>query len=68
MDNNLPNWMKELSEEDYQFIKRFILASGSLKEMAAQLDELGPETIEAENRKLKPILDRMLAKKQKKPQ
>jgi heterodisulfide reductase subunit A len=39
-----------------------------MKEMAAQLDELGPETIEAENRKLKPILDRMLAKKQKKAQ
>ena len=36
MDNNLPKWIKELSEEDYQFIKRFILASGSLKEMAAQ--------------------------------
>jgi heterodisulfide reductase subunit A len=39
-----------------------------MKEMAAHLDELGPETIEAENRKLKPILDRMLAKKQKKAQ
>ena len=36
MDNNLPKWMKELSDEDCQFIKRFILASGSLKEMAAQ--------------------------------
>lgn len=36
MDNNLPKWIKELSDEDCRFIKRFILASGSLKEMAAQ--------------------------------
>ncbi len=34
-----------------------------MKEMAAQLKELGPEKIKAENAKLKPILDRMLAKK-----
>jgi hypothetical protein len=27
-------WYEGLSEEDLQFIKRFILASGSLKEMA----------------------------------
>ena len=36
MNNNLPKWIKGLSDEDCQFIKRFILASGSLKEMAAQ--------------------------------
>jgi hypothetical protein len=28
--------MAELGEEDWQFIKRFVLASGSLKELAAQ--------------------------------
>ena len=32
----LPDWMSGLEEEDLAFIKRFILASGSLKEMAAQ--------------------------------
>ena len=36
MENQLPKWMSDLSEEDCRFIKRFILASGSLKEMAAQ--------------------------------
>ena len=28
--------MAELTEEDWQFIKRFLLASGSLKDLAAQ--------------------------------
>lgn len=32
----VPIWMAGLEEEDAAFIKRFILASGSLKEMAAQ--------------------------------
>ncbi len=30
----LPAWMENLSEEDLAFIKRFVLASGSLKEVA----------------------------------
>jgi hypothetical protein len=29
-----PKWLDFLSEEDLAFIKRFVLASGSLKEMA----------------------------------
>lgn len=32
----LPNWISNLDEEDVAFIKKFILASGSLKEMAKQ--------------------------------
>ena len=32
----LPLWMTGLEEEDAAFIKRFVLVSGSLKEMAAQ--------------------------------
>lgn len=32
----LPEWMAGLEEEDVAFIKKFILASGSLKEMASQ--------------------------------
>ena len=32
----LPDWMASLEEEDVAFIKKFILASGSLKEVAAQ--------------------------------
>lgn len=34
-----------------------------MKEMGGQLKELGPEKISAENAKIKPILDRMMAKK-----
>jgi hypothetical protein len=30
------NWIEELGEEDLAFVKRFILASGSLKEVAAE--------------------------------
>jgi len=36
MDNTIPDWIKSLSEEDWQFIKRLLLASGSLKDIAQQ--------------------------------
>lgn len=32
----VPEWMADLDEEDVAFIRRFLLASGSLKEAAAQ--------------------------------
>ncbi len=32
----LPEWMSDLSAEDLAFIRRFMLASGSLKEVARQ--------------------------------
>lgn len=32
--DTVPMWMKNLDDEDMNFIKRFILASGSLKEVA----------------------------------
>ncbi len=32
----LPDWLVSIDDEDWQFIRRFVLASGSLKEMAAQ--------------------------------
>ena len=32
----LPEWMAGLGEEDVAFIKKFVLASGSLKEVAGQ--------------------------------
>jgi hypothetical protein len=32
----VPTWMAELEEEDLSFIKRFLLSSGSLKEIARQ--------------------------------
>jgi hypothetical protein len=31
---NVPAWLAHLEDEDYQFMKRFVLASGSLKELA----------------------------------
>jgi len=36
MDNSMPKWLTDLTEEDLHFIKRFLLASGSLKELAGQ--------------------------------
>lgn len=36
MSAEIPPWLAMLSEEDWHFIKRFILASGSLKEIAQQ--------------------------------
>ena len=32
----LPPWMADLDEQDLTFVKRFLLASGSVKEVAAQ--------------------------------
>lgn len=32
----IPDWMANLEEEDISFIKKFILSSGSLKEIASQ--------------------------------
>ena len=32
----IPGWMAELEGEDLTFVKKFVLASGSLKEVAAQ--------------------------------
>ncbi|MCL2002513.1 MAG: DUF2089 domain-containing protein [Oscillospiraceae bacterium] len=32
----VPEWMASLEDEDVAFIKRFLLSSGSLKEMARQ--------------------------------
>lgn len=38
----IPEWMAELSDEDISFIKTFILASGSLKEVARIYDVTYP--------------------------
>ena len=38
MSNEIPEWVSGLSAEDFQFIKRLLLASGSLKEVAKQYD------------------------------
>lgn len=32
----IPEWMADLEDEDVTFVKKFLLASGSLKEMAQQ--------------------------------
>jgi hypothetical protein len=36
MENTFPEWAKGLADEDWQFIKRLLLASGSLKDVAEQ--------------------------------
>lgn len=41
-DNNIPVWLSELDYEDINFIKNFILASGSLKEISAIYDVTYP--------------------------
>ncbi len=38
----IPLWMKNLNDEDLIFIKRFLLASGSLKEVARLYDVTYP--------------------------
>ena len=38
----VPEWMAGLEEEDVTFIKRFVLSSGSLKDMARQYEVTYP--------------------------
>lgn len=38
----VPDWMVNLEDEDVTFIKKFLLASGSLKEIAKQYDVTYP--------------------------
>lgn len=42
MNRPFPEWMKNLDDEDLIFIKRFLLASGSLKDIAKQYDVTYP--------------------------
>jgi hypothetical protein len=50
----IPAWLAALDEEDWQFLRRFVLTSGSLKELAAEYGVSYP-TIRAR-------LDRLIAK------
>ncbi len=55
MENiQVPEWIYDLSEEDLKFIKKFILSSGSLKELALNYNVTYPTV------RLK--LDRLIAK------
>ena len=38
----VPEWMANLEDEDVAFIRKFLLASGSLKEIARQYDVTYP--------------------------
>lgn len=38
----IPEWLSNLDDEDLSFIKKFLLASGSLKEMARQYEVTYP--------------------------
>jgi hypothetical protein len=38
----IPDWMSNLEDEDLQFIKRFLLSSGSLKQIAQEYDVTYP--------------------------
>ncbi len=36
MNGHMPRWLTALNEEDLQFLKRFLVVSGSLKALAAE--------------------------------
>jgi hypothetical protein len=54
--NDWPEWLKALNEEDLQFLKRFVLHSGSLKALALEYGVSYP-TVRAR-------VDRLIAKVQ----
>ncbi len=51
-----PPWLAALDEDDIQFLKRFLLASGSLKDLAQMYDVSYPT--------VRSRLDRLIAKAQ----
>lgn len=55
-DLQIPEWLAALDEQDWQFLRRFISASGSLKDLASDYNVSYP-TIRAR-------LDRLIAKVQ----
>jgi hypothetical protein len=52
--NHFPDWLTVLDAEDYQFLRRFLLSSGSLKALAEEYGVSYP-TVRAR-------LDRLIAK------
>jgi len=54
MAHQLPQWLEAINDEDLQFLKRFLLASGSLKALAKEYGISYP-TVRAR-------LDRLIAK------
>ena len=56
MENTMPEWVKGLAEEDLQFIKRLILVSGSLKDVAKQYGISYPTVRIRLNRLIKKVL------------
>lgn len=55
-NKQIPDWLSALNEEDYQFLKRFVLASGSLKALAQEYGISYPT--------IRIRLDRLIAKVQ----
>lgn len=54
MKDSLPPWLEALDEEDRQFLRRFILSSGSLKALCDEYEVSYPT--------LRARLDRLIAK------
>ncbi|SPE17413.1 conserved hypothetical protein [Candidatus Sulfotelmatomonas gaucii] len=54
MKTSLPPWLEALDEEDQQFLRRFVLSSGSLKALCDEYDVSYPT--------LRARLDRLISK------
>ncbi len=54
MEDAMPPWLEVLDEEDQQFLKRFVLSSGSLKALCDEYEVSYPT--------LRARLDRLIAK------
>ena len=54
MNTSLPPWLEALDEEDQQFLRRFVLSSGSLKALCDEYEVSYPT--------LRARLDRLIAK------
>ncbi len=72
MANRIPNWAEDFQAEEWEFVRNFLLTSGSLKEMAAiynvtyptmrlRLDRLIERISQAEQVATHPALIKQLA-------
>lgn len=64
MNNQIPDWINKLESEDLNFIKRFILTSGSLKAIASEYGVTYPTV----RLKLNKLIERIELNDQEEPE
>lgn len=62
-EKTIPEWIQQLDDDDYEFMRRFIKHSGSLKKMA-EIYEVSYPTVRA---RLDRLIDKIVQAEQQRP-